>query len=89
SPGAIGTLPHLLQDIQAIRDGALATDEDNHTEGVSALGFAVQDPVGRIYAISVPVPSSRYERLKPQLARVLDQHRADIADRLQLSRQRT
>ncbi|MEL7125128.1 MAG: IclR family transcriptional regulator [Pseudomonadota bacterium] len=89
SPGAIGTLPHLLQDIQAIRDGALATDEDNHTEGVSALGFAVQDPVGRIYAISVPVPSSRYERLKPQLARVLDQHRVDIADRLQLSRQRT
>ncbi|WP_299692024.1 IclR family transcriptional regulator [uncultured Tateyamaria sp.] len=82
-PGAMGRLPLLLQEIQTIRDGALARDEDNHTEGVSALGFAMQDPVGRIYAISVPVPSSRYERLKTQLADVLDLHRRDIHDRLQ------
>ena len=81
-PGAMGRLPGLLQEIQTIRDGALARDEDNHTEGVSALGFAIQDPVGRVYAISVPVPSSRYERLRDALAEVLERHRRDIRDRL-------
>ena len=81
-PAAMSQLPTLLQEIQSIRSGSLAVDEDSHTEGVSALGFALRDALGRIYAISVPVPSSRYGRLKPQLAEVLDQRRRDVTDRL-------
>ena len=73
-PGA--NLAAILSEIQAIRDGALATDEDDHTEGVSAVGFAMRDAGGEVYAISVPVPSSRYARNRDQLSKVLAAHRA-------------
>ncbi len=60
-------LPSILLEIANIRRGKLAADEDEHTEGVSALGFAVRDRNGDIYAISIPVPSSRFGRLKATL----------------------
>jgi len=46
---------------------ALARDENQHTDGVSALGFGLTDPSGEVYAISVPVPSSRYAQVKSDL----------------------
>ncbi len=65
-------LPDLLLEIETIREGALARDEDEHTEGVSALGFGIIDTTGDIFAISVPVPSSRYERQKSRLLSALN-----------------
>ena len=52
----------LARELMAIRNGALATDNDEHSDGVSALGFALRDGAGDVYAISVPVPSSRFQR---------------------------
>lgn len=69
----------LLRELDSIRNGALATDEDEHTEGVSALGFGVFDPTGDVFALSVPVPSSRYARVKRDLVAVLQTARADAA----------
>ncbi len=68
-------LPAILAEIAAIRNGALATDADEHTDGISALGFAVRDRGGDVYAISVPVPSSRFERLQTDLAKTLQTYR--------------
>jgi DNA-binding IclR family transcriptional regulator len=73
--GASTTLATLLSEIQTIRDGALATDEDSHTDGVSAVGFALRDAAGDVYAISVPVPSSRYAQIKDELGTVLTKYR--------------
>ena len=73
------SLPAILNEIAAIRLGALARDEDEHTEGISALGFALKDGRADIYAISVPVPSSRFARLKDMLSEVLQEYRkADL-----------
>lgn len=69
-------LEDLMTEIDAIRNGALARDENEHTEGVSALGFAVMDPGGDIYAISIPVPTSRYERNRAKLLATLKSLRA-------------
>jgi len=74
-------LPDILNEIEDIRNGALATDKNEHTDGISALGFAISDKLGSIYAISIPVPSSRFERLKPTLANVLSMHRSEIAQK--------
>lgn len=74
-------LPDILNEIEAIRNGALATDEDEHTDGISALGFAISDNQGGIFAISIPVPSSRFDRLKPTLTEVLSTHRSEIAQK--------
>lgn len=68
----------LLREIKAIRNGTLAKDEDEHTDGVSALGFAIEDENGDIYAVSVPVPSSRYRRIKQTLAEVITQYRDEF-----------
>lgn len=72
------SLPALLSEIEDIRNGGLATDEDEHTEGVSALGFALKDASGDVFAISIPVPSSRYGRLKDNLSQALSRIRSEL-----------
>ncbi|MEM1236203.1 MAG: IclR family transcriptional regulator [Pseudomonadota bacterium] len=57
----------ILAEIEDIRAGVLARDEGEHTDGISAVGFGVRDQGGDVYAISVPVPSTRFERVKSQL----------------------
>lgn len=69
----------LLMEIDAIRNGALATDADEHTDGISALGFGVADQNGDIFAISIPVPSSRYHLIKPTLVRALGTARQSVS----------
>ena len=66
----------ILKDIEAIRAGQLAQDIDEHTDGVSALGYAERDQNGEIYAVSVPVPSSRFIRIADALAETIEACRA-------------
>lgn len=69
----------VLEDIGRIRAGALAMDEDEHTDGISALGFALHDAAGDVIAISVPVPSSRFSRVKTQLSQAMEKARTGFA----------
>ena len=73
--GRDSRLMSVLENLAEIRGGALAIDEDEHTDGISAMGFALHDPTGDIVAISVPVPSSRFPRVKTQLNQVLSRAR--------------
>lgn len=50
-----------------IRKTGLAYDLDEHTLGISAVGFAFRDLSGNYHAISVPVPSMRFGEIKPRL----------------------
>ncbi len=68
----------LINEIDSVRQGALAVDENEHTDGICALGFPVRDPNGDIFAISVPVPSSRYARIRDRLNDVLLRWRGEI-----------
>ena len=43
------------------RETGLAFNRNEHTEGISAVGIAVRNHLDEIYAISVPVPSHRFE----------------------------
>ncbi|MCF2904662.1 hypothetical protein L0666_06665 [Octadecabacter sp. CECT 8868] len=69
-------LTGLLAEIEAIRTGTLARDEGEHTDGVSALGFAISEPGGGVYAISVPVPTSRFARKESELTTALEKFRS-------------
>ncbi|WP_413851723.1 IclR family transcriptional regulator C-terminal domain-containing protein, partial [Tateyamaria sp.] len=53
-------------------------DENEHTEGVCAIGYALRDVGGDIYAVSIPVPSTRYPRVKDRLAEVMARHMTSI-----------
>lgn len=66
------TLDEVLDEIEQIKNGALAKDENEHSDGICALGFAIKDSNGDIFALSTPVPSTRYERIKGSMSDVLD-----------------
>lgn len=65
------TLKRLLLELDSIGKGELARDENEHTEGICALGFALTDNNGDVYALSIPVPSTRYQREKSHLSKAV------------------
>ena len=73
------SLAVLMAEIDGIRNGALARDEDEHTDGISAIGIGLNDPSGDVFAISVPVPSSRYGRIKDTLISSLNRARDGLS----------
>ena len=66
-PDASAKENKILDQLDAILNGDLAYDQNEHTDGISALGFARQSANGEIYALSVPVPSSRFMRDKTKI----------------------
>ncbi len=50
------------KQLDEIQQSGLAYDTDEHSDGISAVGFAFTDLAGELHAISVPVPSSRFIR---------------------------
>lgn len=56
------TLRALREDIVRIRKTGLALDRQEHSAGISAIGAAFRDPGGVIYAISIPMPSVRFDQ---------------------------
>ncbi len=57
----------LMAALIAIRQRGYAIDAEDHTNGISAIGSAFRTMSGSIYAISVPVPTSRFECKKRQM----------------------
>ncbi|PSK80249.1 IclR family transcriptional regulator [Limimaricola soesokkakensis] len=64
---ADGDLQALLGKLEDIRANGLAYDIDEHTAGISAIGFAFRDLSGSYHAISVPVPTMRFADIKTRL----------------------
>jgi DNA-binding IclR family transcriptional regulator len=71
-------LSDFLKEVEGIREAGVAWDLNEHTEGISAAGFAFQDPIGLIYAISIPVPTHRFDSLKIKLEEQLLEARQDV-----------
>lgn len=62
--GIKGDLPRFMATLDMVRETGLAYDLDQHTPGISAIGFAFKDIAGDIHAISVPVPTTRFEGIR-------------------------
>ncbi len=60
-----------MTEIEKARQSGVAYDEDEHTDGISAVGVAFRDAAGGIHAISVPVPSSRFVKNRARLTRAI------------------
>lgn len=73
TPGASGALKRdeLVRRLEEVRKTGLAYDENEHTPGISGIGFGFRDLAGGYHAISVPVPSMRYSQIKPELESAL------------------
>jgi DNA-binding IclR family transcriptional regulator len=78
TPNTITDLSRLMQEIDEVRKTAVAVDNEEHTEGISALGTAFHDPLGRIFAVSVPVPTIRFVHSKEAIAAALMDFRKEL-----------
>ena len=77
--GRIRSVASLIKELNEVRRTGIARDEEEHSQGISAVGSAFRDQTGTIYAISIPVPTSRYranlERIAPLLLKSRDRLR--------------
>jgi len=78
TPSTLNTTRAVLAQVATARRTGVAFDLEEHTEGICAVGTAYLDPLGRPAAISVPVPTARFQRNKDELVRLL----LDARDRI-------
>jgi DNA-binding IclR family transcriptional regulator len=71
TPNTITNMKKLIAEVGAIRENNYAIDNEEHTEGICAIGTAFHDPVGRIFAVSVPAPTVRFNRSRDAITRAL------------------
>lgn len=74
----ITRMSELLAEIEQVRKDNFATDNEEHSEGICALGTAFHDPFGRIVAVSVPVPTTRFNRTKDSITKALLHFRESV-----------
>lgn len=77
--GIKGDLAVMLARLKEIRKIGLAYDLDEHTAGISAIGFAFADWGGELHAISVPVPSTRFADCRDTVEQALRRANDKIA----------
>ena len=73
-----GNLPVLLARIALARKLGFAEDNDDHTEGISAIGIAFRDFGGEVFAISLPIPTSRFAERRALVTAALLAVKADL-----------
>src|SRR4051812_22078036 len=78
TPATITGRAELLAELEAVRRTHVAFDREEHTSGISAAGIAVRDPFGALAAISVPMPTQRFEGREAEIADALTAARGDI-----------
>jgi DNA-binding IclR family transcriptional regulator len=67
TPNTVTKPADLLKEIETSRRTGIAIDNEEHTEGISALGTGFLDPMGRAIALSIPVPTTRFKRTRQEL----------------------
>jgi DNA-binding IclR family transcriptional regulator len=61
TPNTKGTRAELMADLREIRQSGVAFDNQEHTLGISAVGATISDQFGAVAAVTIPLPSQRYE----------------------------
>ncbi len=82
TPATITRAADLRNEIAACAKAGVAVDNEEHTEGISAVGTAFSDPLGRCIALSIPVPTTRFKKMKPELIKQLLAARMSILETL-------
>jgi DNA-binding IclR family transcriptional regulator len=78
TPATLTARSELMAELETVRASRVAFDRDEHTTGISAAGIAVRDPFGALAAISVPMPTQRFDGREAELGEALRGVRRDI-----------
>jgi DNA-binding IclR family transcriptional regulator len=68
TPHTVTEIAPLLAELATIRKTGVAIDREEHTLGICAAGIALLDPLGNSVAISVPVPTPRFQSRQAMIA---------------------
>jgi DNA-binding IclR family transcriptional regulator len=55
------TRDELIDELRKVRQTGVAFDLQEHTPGISAVGAVVRDPFVAVAAVTIPLPSQRYD----------------------------
>lgn len=72
----------VLAEVNQFLETQIAWDREEHAEGICAVGTAFIDPTGRDFALSVPVPASRFLGREQDIADAILDARESIIARL-------
>lgn len=78
--GISGDIEALSSQLEKIREVGLAYDLDEHSAGISAVGFAFRDWGGALHAISVPIPSTRFDEMRSTVETALLVTKRDVTN---------
>jgi IclR family transcriptional regulator, carbohydrate utilization repressor len=65
------TPAQLRTEIEAYTKTGVSFDNEEHTEGISAVGTSFVDPLGRCIALSIPIPTTRFKKMKGDVVKQL------------------
>ena len=71
TPSTILTAPALRREIARVAAAGIASDREEHTLGICALGAAFRVATGAIYAVSIPMPALRFAERQASFAAAL------------------
>ena len=72
--------------VEACLRDQVAWDLEEHTEGICAVGTAFIDPLGRDFALSVPVPAARFAAKRDEIVHQILAARDEVIRRIPGSR---
>ncbi len=72
----------LMEELREVRRTGVAFDDQEHTIGISAIGSVVRDPFVAVAAVTIPLPSQRYEGNEQTLIDALLKACAQITEML-------
>jgi IclR family acetate operon transcriptional repressor len=78
----ITTWERLEREIATIRKQGVAYDREENSIGISAVSAVIRSPTGEIAAISIPVPTQRFESMEGELTSSLLKHTGRLQRKL-------
>jgi DNA-binding IclR family transcriptional regulator len=68
------TWEQLEKELAVIRQSAVALDQEENSPGICAVAMALVLPNGELAAVSIPVPTQRFQSTRTQLEQLLKTH---------------
>jgi len=78
TPRTIRELSKLIKALAPIRASGIGVDEEEHSEGICAVGIVFDDGMGGWYGLSVPMPVGRFHDKLKRAEQLLKRVRTDI-----------